>query len=127
MNNEITNADPALVEQIAQVVHEANRAYCVTIGDNSQVSWEEAPEWQRESARKGVIGILNGEIVKPSDSHASWLAEKERTGWKYGPVKDAEKKEHPCMVPYHELSVDQQVKDHLFFAIVRAIGFTGKP
>ena len=113
--------DDRFIEQVAQVVHEANRAYCATIGDHSQVPWLDAPEWQRESARKGVAGILDGTITKPSDSHESWLAEKERTGWKYGPVKDPEKKEHPCMVPYVELSADQQVKDHIFFAIVNAM------
>lgn len=108
------------VKQIAQIVHEANRAYCQTIGDDSQVPWAEAPEWQRESAINGVDGILTGAIMKPEQSHESWLAEKERTGWKYGPVKDAEKKEHPCFVAYSELPPEQQAKDAIFFAIVRA-------
>jgi hypothetical protein len=106
--------------QIAQIVHEANRAYCRTLGDLSQVPWDEAPEWQRESAINGVEGILSGRITKPEQSHESWLAEKERTGWKYGPVKDAAKKEHPCFVPYDELPATQQVKDAIFFAIVTA-------
>ena len=106
--------------QIAQVVHEANRAYCRTIGDYSQVSWDEAPEWQRTSAINGVAGILNGSITKPEQSHESWLAEKQATGWKYGPVKNAETKEHPCFVPYNELPAEQRVKDAIFFAIVRA-------
>lgn len=109
-------------EHIARIVHEANRAYCQTIGDNSQVAWSEAPDWQRSSAEDGVKGILSGRITRPEESHESWLAEKERTGWKYGPVKDAEKKEHPCFVPYAQLPAEQQVKDALFFAIVRAIG-----
>lgn len=106
--------------QIAQVVHEANRAYCQTLGDGSQVSWDEAPEWQKESAVNGVHGIVSGLITKPEQSHESWLAEKARTGWKYGPVKNAETKEHPCFVPYAELPPEQQVKDAIFFAIVRA-------
>lgn len=106
--------------QIAQIVHEANRAYCQTIGDNSQASWDEAPEWQKVSAVSGVQGILTGAITKPEQSHESWLAEKARTGWKYGAVKNAETKEHPCFVPYAELPPEQQVKDAIFFAIVRA-------
>ena len=106
--------------QIAQIVHEANRAYCQTIGDESQVSWDDAPEWQKVSAVKGVEGILAGTITKPEQSHESWLAEKVRTGWKYGPVKNAETKEHPCFVPYTELPAEQQAKDAIFFAIVRA-------
>lgn len=104
---------------IASIVHEANRAYCLAIGDTSQLPWTDAPEWQRESAVKGVEGILAGTITRPEQSHESWLAEKEATGWKYGPVKNADTKEHPCFVPYHELPVEQQKKDAIFFAIVR--------
>lgn len=106
--------------QIAQIVHEANRAYCQTIGDNTQVAWVEAPEWQKESTVNGVEGILTGGITRPEQSHESWLAEKQRTGWTYGPVKDAARKEHPCFVPYDQLPPEQQAKDAIFFAIVRA-------
>ena len=42
------------VEQIAQVAHEINQAYCEALGDNSQTSWEDAPQWQKESAVLGV-------------------------------------------------------------------------
>jgi hypothetical protein len=106
--------------QIAKIVHEANRAYCQTLGDDSQVSWSEAPDWQKDSAVNGVEGILSGRITRPEQSHESWLAEKERTGWKFGPAKNTETKEHPCFVPYAELPPEQQVKDAIFFAIVRA-------
>ena len=105
---------------IARIVHEANRAYCVTLGDPSQVAWDDAPNWQQASAVNGVEGILDGRITRPEQSHESWLAEKTRTGWRYGPVKNAETKEHPCFVPYVELPPEQQVKDAIFFAVVRA-------
>jgi hypothetical protein len=107
-------------EQIAKVCHEANRAYCETLGDLSQPRWEDAPEWQRTSAIKGVEAARNP-LAKPSDSHDSWLAEKRSTGWKYGPVKDPAKKEHPCFVPYEELPIDQKAKDALFLAVARAL------
>lgn len=105
--------------QIARIVHEANRAYCQELGDTSQVPFDEAPDWQKESAVTGVEKILKGDITRPAQSHESWLEEKTRTGWKYGPVKDAEKKEHPCFVPYAELPPEQRMKDHIFFAIVK--------
>lgn len=50
-------------EQIAQIVHEANRAYCATIGDFSQAKWDEAPDWQKASAIDGVAANLRGEIL----------------------------------------------------------------
>jgi hypothetical protein len=104
--------DERTIEACARAAHEVNRAYCLAIGDTSQPSWEDAPEWQKSSARNGVAGALAGNT--PEQSHESWLAEKAASGWKYGPVKDPEKKEHPCFVPYVELPEAQRVKDDLF-------------
>ena len=109
------------VEQIAEVCHETNRAYCETLGDNSQQPWGEAPEWQRTSAVNGVRFHLDNPDAKPSHSHDEWLKEKQATGWKFGPVKDAEKKEHPCLVEFGQLPVEQQAKDHLFKGVVAAL------
>ena len=105
---------------IAHIVHDANRAYCRTIGDDTQPLWEDAPDWQRTSAVTGVDGILAGTITRPAQAHEAWLAEKQATGWQYGPVKNPAAREHPCVVPYAELPREQQTKDTLFFAIVRA-------
>lgn len=108
-------------EHIAQVCHEANRAYCATLGDMTQTEWESAPDWQRASAIKGVRFHIDNPGSPPSASHDSWLKEKEATGWKFGPVKDPEKKEHPCFVPFDQLPIEQQRKDKLFAAIVEAL------
>ena len=112
------------LEDVARVCHEANRAYCQTMGDTSQQPWAEAPEWQRISAMNGVMfhiaNLTKGEKPSPSASHEAWLADKERDGWKYGPVKDAEKKEHPCFLPYDQLPIEQRLKDYIFAAIVEA-------
>jgi len=108
------------IEQIAKTAHEVNRAYCVSIGDKSQPSWEDAPDWQKKSAVNGVKFHLENPDAKPEDSHNSWLKEKETDGWKYGEVKDPEKKEHPCFVPYDKLPQEQKTKDHLFIGVVRS-------
>ncbi len=108
------------LKDIAKVCHETNKALCETQGDMSQPSWEDAPDWQRNSALKGVAFHLTNLDAGTADSHNSWLAEKAADGWIYGPVKDADKKEHPCFVPYEELPASQQVKDYLFRSIVHA-------
>lgn len=108
-------------EDIARICHEANRVYCQAIGDYSQVEWPNAPDWQAESAIKGVEFCINNPNAPASANHESWLEEKRLTGWKYGPVKDADKREHPCFVPYNELPREQRLKDHLFKAIVGAL------
>ncbi len=112
--------DVPLVQGIARVCHEANRAYCQVIGDDSQRSWSDAEPWQRESAMKGVEFALSGEST-PREQHEAWMADKVAAGWVYGTVKDAEQKTHPCLVPYHDLPVEQQKKDALFRAIVLAL------
>lgn len=105
---------------VAEWAHEANRSYCQSIGDNSQVRWADAPEWQRVSAIKGVIFHYETPDATPQDSHESWLREKEADGWSYGPEKDPINKRHPCYVPYKELPEEQKAKDLIFLHVVRA-------
>ena len=108
------------VFQIAKTCHEVNKAYCESIGDSSQPSWDNAHFWQKESAVNGVKFHLENPGSKPTDSHENWLKEKQSAGWVYGEVKDPEKKTHPCMVPYNELPKDQRTKDALFIAVVES-------
>lgn len=108
-------------DQIARVAHEVNRAYCEALGDTSQAPWEQAPQWQKDSAMKGVELHLSNPLAGPAGSHESWLAEKVASGWVWGPIKDADAKTHPCMVPFEELSQEQQAKDYLFRAVVHAL------
>jgi hypothetical protein len=114
----ITTLSP---EQIAAVCHAANAEYCRQIGDNTQLPWDEALEWQRASAVKGVEFALSNPDSPASAQHDSWLAQKKADGWSYGLVKDASAKTHPCMVQYDQLPIEQRLKDALFKAVVGAI------
>lgn len=109
------------VIDVAKICHQANKAYCQALGDNSQEDWEFSPEWQRDSAMQGVRFAIANPDAPASASHDSWLEHKRLTGWKYGPVKDEAKKEHPCFVSFEALPVEQQVKDHLFKAVVKTL------
>jgi len=111
--------EEAKIEACARAAHEVNRAYCMALGDISHVAWDLSPDWQRESAKLGVRGVLGGN--GPEESHASWLAEKAATGWKHGPAKDPDKKEHPCFLPYADLPEEQKKKDVLFVMTVRGV------
>lgn len=108
------------IGQVAMICHETNRAYCASIGDNSQKPWSEAEQWQRDSAVKGVQFKLDHPGAAPSAQHDAWTADKVADGWAFGPVKDAALKTHPCLVPYDALPVEQRLKDYLFVAIVDA-------
>jgi hypothetical protein len=120
------NMNEHSVREIARVCHEVNRAYCQAIGDNSQPEWDEAPDWQVDSAVNGVRAHLEhmslyGKPMPPDMSHQSWLQEKQADGWRYGPVKNPETKEHPCFVPYNQLPAEQRVKDYLFGGVIKAL------
>lgn len=43
--------------------------------------------------------------------HEVWAAGRLADGWKYGPVRDDAKKEHPCLIPYEELSEEEKRYD----------------
>ena len=96
--------------------------------DNSHLPWAEAPQWQRESAVKGVeFAIANG-FPNAEAQHEAWLKDKEAAGWVYGPVKDANKKEHPSMRPYAELPEVERNKDKIFRStIMQSLGVKDQP
>src|SRR5881227_3060295 len=104
---------------IARVCHEANRAIQITLEEEPNPHWDDAPDWQRESAVNGVENAQRG--ATPEESHKNWLSYKEAEGWTYGETKDADAKTRPCMVPYEQLPEDQKLKDHVFTAIVSAL------
>lgn len=112
----------SLIRDVARTAHEVNRAYCKSLGDNSQPPWEETSEEHRRSLYVGVRGHVTGSFKTPGDAHRSWLEVKEREGWSYGPVKDVAKKLHPCFRPFEELSEEQQLKDILCGAVSRSSG-----
>jgi hypothetical protein len=109
------------IEAIARAAHEVNRAWCLAHGDTSQPHWEDAPEWQKTSAKNGVSFHLGRKDSTPEDSHNNWLREKIGDGWRYGEVKDPVAKTHPCLCTYEALPPEQRVKDSLFIAVVRAM------
>lgn len=108
-------------EIIAEVCHEANRIWCQSHGDYSQKTWSEAEQWQRDSAISGARFRLDNPNAGKDAQHNAWMKEKVDAGWVYGEVKDAEKKTHPCIVPFEKLPEFQQKKDALFCAIVDAL------
>ena len=111
----------ASVEQIARVCYEANRAYCITLNDFSQLPWEAAPPWQRDSCIAGVRFRIENPDAPPRASHENWMKHKQAEGWVFGEKKSGADKTHPCMVPFDQLPEDQQRKDVIFALIVAAL------
>ncbi len=59
---------------------------------------------------------LSDEIVELGEllarnTHEVWAAGRIQDGWVYGPERDDEKRHHPCIVPYEELSEEEKDYD----------------
>lgn len=108
----------------AITAHEINRAYCQALGDDSQPTWRDAPQWQVDSAVAGVRFHMGNPDAEASASHENWMRQKEAEGWVYGEEKNPEKKTHPCMVPFDELPESQRAKDYLFKQVIHSLLIT---
>lgn len=106
------------IEEIAETCHEVNRAYCHALGDYSQPPWRFLTDDIIRSAIDGVRFHLDYPDATPEQSHENWMKFKIQDGWKYGVKKDMIKKEHPCLVPYGALPVEQRAKDFMFSSLV---------
>lgn len=107
----------SVVSMIASIAHSVNRAYCQSLGDNSQPTWADAPAWQRNSAVAGVRTHLSNDLT-PAQAHEVWMKDKESAGWTYGSEKNTDLKTHNCMIPFEQLPVELQIKDALFKSVV---------
>jgi ryanodine receptor 2 len=45
------------------------------------------------------------------NAHEIWADKRTRDGWRYGPTRNDEKLEHPCLVPYEELPESEKEYD----------------
>ena len=114
-------AERVLAEDIASVIHDANRRLQIVQGDpRPSPLWDEAPEYQvRESTALVELALADPERT-PEQNHQGWLDRLLADGWRRGP-KDEAAKTHPLLVPFDELPLEAQQKDRLFIAIVRAL------
>ncbi|ENU86132.1 RyR domain-containing protein [Acinetobacter sp. CIP 102129] len=108
------------ISLIAAIAYSINVAYCASMGDE-QLAWDDALDWQRNSAIAGVEMHLANPDATPEQSHEEWLKDKEANGWVYGEVKDLANKTHPNILPYAELTPEQRAKDHLLKTVVHLL------
>lgn len=111
---------PVDPEIIARVCHEAHRALQLELGETAvSPPWDDAPEWLRDSTRRGVAEALNG--AEPAELHEAWCGQRFADGWTFGEVKDEQARTHPLLRDYDLLPDEQRAKDELMAAIVGAL------
>ena len=47
------------------------------------------------------------------NTHENWAQGRLSDGWRWGPVRDDERREHPCLVPYDELPETEREYDRM--------------
>jgi len=71
-----------------------------------------------------VAGLARRLIV---NVHEVWAKQRIDDGWTYGPERDDDKKEHPCLVPYDDLPDSEKTYDRIMVTEVLksaiALGF----
>lgn len=104
------------LEQIASIVHEANRRLRLVLGQAPGPHWQEMDERNQSATMNGVTRALEG--ASPEELHTEWLSFRSAQGWVWGAIKDTTRKKHPCMLPWAELPEHERMKTDLFHAMV---------
>lgn len=107
--------------KIAQVMHEAVRAWQAANDQPASPPWSRAPKWMREASREAVIWRLDNPKAPSSAQHDQWVAQKKAAGWKYGKTKSGVKKTHPMMVAYSQLPEVERRKDAMVGALIDSL------
>jgi len=65
------------------------------------------------------------------NAHDRWAAQRLADGWRYGPTRNDERKEHPCLVPYESLPESEKTYDRTValetLRVLVALGYVLQP
>lgn len=107
------------IEAASHAAHEVLRSYSRNVLDDyTHAAWDDVPEESKREVRQNVISIMQYDYTAEK-SHEIWMAQKLASGWRWGNVKNPEKREHPCLVEYKLLPEEQRFKDELWVSTVR--------
>jgi hypothetical protein len=116
-----SRASEASVMKIAQVMHEAVRAWQKANGQAAAPPWSRAPKWMREASREAVLWRMENPKAPSSAQHDQWLAQKRAEGWRYGRTKNGARKTHPLIVAYADLPEVERRKDAMVGALIDSL------
>jgi len=122
------------IETIAKAIHEDYRTY--NSGSRYDMPWEILPDDIKQSNRdqaqefvgyvnlfglnvdfdiksaKQIKQLTNEQIeILANRIHEIWMKSKKIAGWRYGAMRNDEKRLHPMLIPYNELSIEEKDKD----------------
>ena len=68
---------------------------------------------------KGTAFVLENHLITAEENHNLWMKGKSEQGYVYGDVLDVEKKTHPSMIPFENLSEVEKPKDEMDILMVK--------
>lgn len=112
--------DP-LIDKIACVAYTAIRTWCIRTKQEVSPEWTDLPDDYADHI-KIVVARAFADMKTPSAKqlHERCLKDGKTAGWGYGAQVDREKKLHPDILPWEQMTMDQRMKDHIFSAVIRA-------
>ena len=115
---------------VAQMAHDAVCTFCISEAI-SRRTWNEITDADKELSLRAMKSLLDSRVFDPPCLDIAslaeivwdaWMQSAISLGWKYGPVKDEKKKEHPSIVPdYKTLSTFEKTKDYIYIGIIQSI------
>ena len=78
-----------------------SKNYLVTINTNDMKTYNPRPIDLSDVQLTEDLNELREAIAE--NAHEVWAVERQAQGWSFGPERNDEKKENPCMVPYSQL------------------------
>lgn len=105
---------------LAKICHEAQRAFCQTMGDFSHPNWDLTSPWYQKVMVECVTFVFN-KVSDVNQLHIFWSSQMTALGWSYGLVFNEKEKEHPNLKNFNDISFEEQIKYAIFMANVIAI------
>jgi hypothetical protein len=109
------------LERAAITAHEVWAAFTRFSQGRDTDKWVDLCDASRDSTRHDVRLIINGVVSSPKELHIHWMGVLRGNGFSYGPRLDPEKRKHPCMRAYEELSSEDRCKNVLLFETIKAV------
>lgn len=76
-------------------------------------------EERLKSLMKGTEYVLKNPSTTAEENHNIWMEAKKSQGYVYGDILDVEKKTHPSMIPFENLSDIEKRKDEMDVLMVK--------
>ena len=102
-----------------------SKNYLVTINTKEMKTYNPKPIDLSDIVLDGDLTELREAIAE--NAHEIWAVDRQAEGWTYGPKRDENKKETPCMLPYSQLPEKEKEYDRKMamntLRLVRKVGY----